>query len=383
MIPYTISNEPLSARTKQARVKVLLRHVFFGSLLLSTPYHLTEDLPTAATDMSNIYLNPGFMAGLASVDVEMFVLAHEVMHIAMEHGLRRGSRNPQLWNQACDYVINALLLDADFTLWEHALYDKRFAGMSAEQVYDILFREQKSQNKSGEKGDGSGAGSGKPTMDDLLDPANGGSPEEVARVGREVRQRVAAAANIARMQGKLSGDLERLVNDILNPKVPWQDMLRDYVTRISKDDEAWNRRNRRFSHIYLPARYSEKMGEAILIDDTSGSISHDELRQYNGEAKDICDSMHPERLRIVYCDSRVKGEQVFEEDEFDPALVKPKGGGGTDMRVALEHVEQYDPEFVILFTDGFTPWPDVEPSYPLIVCCTTDAPVPVGSVVRI
>lgn len=369
----------LSQRTKQARVKVLLSHAFFGTLLMSTPYKLTKDIPTAATDMANIYLNPDFMSALASVELEMFVLAHEVMHIALESGLRRGSRDPFIWNAACDYVINQLLKDAGFRIWEHALLNEKYKGWSAEKVYEDLYKQAQQNPQKGQYGQGAAGGMG----GDVMDPGKTMTAEQREVMAQTVRANVAAAANIARMAGKLSGDLERIVNDILDPKVPWQDLLRDYVTRITKDDESWSRRNRRFNHIYLPARWSERMGEAILIDDTSGSIGHDELRQYNGEAKDICDTMHPERVRIVYCDAAVKGEQVFEEDEFDPALVKPKGGGGTDMRVALHYVEQYEPAFVILFTDGFTPWPDAEPDYPLIVCCTTDAPVPVGMVVRI
>jgi predicted metal-dependent peptidase len=140
------------------------------------------------------------------------------------------------------------------------------------------------------------------------------------------------------------------------------------------------RRNRRFQNVYLPARHSEKMGEIVLIGDTSGSIGNDELCKYMAEAGAIAEDVHPERIRILWADTKVAGEQVFEEGEL--IVAKPKGGGGTDMRVPLKKAEDYQPEVVVLFTDGYTPWPDVEPDYPLIVCCTTDVNVPIGMDIR-
>jgi predicted metal-dependent peptidase len=216
---------------------------------------------------------------------------------------------------------------------------------------------------------------------DIKEPEGAGDPASEAKTRRGIQQKVAQAANIARMAGKLPGSLERLVGEILDPQVPWSHLLRDYMTRVTKDDEQWNRRNRRFQSVYLPARHSEKMGEIVLIGDTSGSIGNDELCKYMAEAGAIAEDVHPERIRILWADTRVAGEQVFEEGM--PIEPKPKGGGGTDMRVPLEKAVEYQPECVVLFTDGYTPWPDVEPDYPLIVCCTTDAQVPVGLDIRI
>jgi predicted metal-dependent peptidase len=119
----------------------------------------------------------------------------------------------------------------------------------------------------------------------------------------------------------------------------------------------------------------------VLIGDTSGSIGNDELVKYMSEAAAIAEEVRPEHIRIMWADTRVAGEQVFEEGE--PITPKPMGGGGTDMRVPLREAEQYEPEVVVLFTDGYTPWPDGEPPFPLIVCCTTETEVPIGIDVRI
>jgi predicted metal-dependent peptidase len=360
-------------RMQKARAKMLIKHPFFATLLVSTPWKMTTDIPTAATDMSTLYFNPDFMESLTDDEI-LFVLAHEVMHMALEHGLRCQGRNPRLWNIACDYALNLVLKDSGFTIWKEALCEDVYKDMSADQIYDIL------QKQGGGKGGGQGQPNS-PMLGDLMDPSGGGDPAHEAKVRRGIQQKVAAAANVARMAGKFAGSLERLIGEILDPKVPWSHVLRDYMTRVTKDDEQWSRRNRRFQNVYLPARHSEKMGEIVLIGDTSGSIGNDELCKYMAEAGAIAEDVHPERIRILWADTRVAGEQVFEDGQpIDP---KPKGGGGTDMRVPLKEAEKHQPECVVLFTDGYTPWPDVEPDYPLIVCCVTEVESPVGVTIRI
>jgi predicted metal-dependent peptidase len=353
----------------KAKVRMLDKSPFFSVLLMGTQMIPTDAIPTAATDGLRIIYNPEFMAGL-SVEVTQFVLAHELGHMMYEHISRKGARNHKLYNIAGDYVINLLLKDDGFELWPNALVDEQYRGMTTEQVYRML-----EDNPPPEECEPDFGG-------DLQAP---GQPCEgqpgAERIQQEIRQRVAQAASAARLAGKLSAGLEALVSEVLNPKVRWQDLLRDYMTRSTKDDEAWGRRNRRFQGVYLPARYSERMGEIVIIGDTSGSIGQDELNQVAAEVNAIAETVRPEAIRVIWADAKVCGEQVFEVGEeirFEPA-----GGGGTDMRVPLEYVRQYNPEVVILATDGYTPWPDIEPEYPLIVCCSTTADVPIGQVVRL
>lgn len=383
-----------SDRIRRARARLLIKHPFFGSLLTCMPMHETEvlpdgsPLPTAATNMTEIFISPKFVDTIDD-DVLEFVFAHEIMHVALEHGIRTQNRNPILWNVAGDFAINLMLEETGFKVWDKALLDKKWEGMNAEHIYDKLQQDADKQRKqSGQSGNGdgdddpSGQGYGNnPMIGDLVKPDGAGDPAQQAEMQRKVRQMVAQAATTARMAGKLSGALERMVGEILEPQVPWKDMLREYMMKTAADDESWNRRNRRFQNVYLPKRYSERMGEIVCIGDTSGSIGNDELMKYVSEATSIAEDCKPERVRILWADTQVAGEQVFEYGE--QIVPKPAGHGGTDMRVPLEHAEQFEPEVVVLFTDGYTPWPTTEPGYPLIVCCTTDVDVPVGTVLRI
>ena len=249
----------------------------------------------------------------------------------------------------------------------------------ADQIYEKL------KNQSPPQG-GGGAGKGDAGMkqdglgQDVQAPDNMDA-EGRAKAERSIQQRVAAAASVARAAGHLSGDLERIVNDILNPQVPWPELLREYMTRIVKDDESWGRRNRRFGHVYLPARHSVRMGEIIFIGDTSGSIGQEELDKVAAEINAVADLVQPECIRAIWADARVKHEEVFELG--DPLKLHPMGGGGTDMRVPLKHVEQYDPEVVVMVTDGYTPWIEETCPFPLIVLCTTDVELPFCDLIKI
>ena len=367
---------------QKAKARLLLNHPFFATLVMQTPIRENKDIPTACTDMKSIEYNPDFFNSLPVEEVE-FVLAHEVLHIVWLHGMRKHERQMPLWNWACDYAINYILKQSGMKMPKDGLYDEAYKGMSAEQIYDLLKREQEKNPPKGGQGQPGKPGSGSPPPvfgEDLVDPAPMSEAEQ-AKLGEEMKGRIAQAASMARLAGKMPGEIARMVGDILNPQVPWQDLLRDYMTRTTKNDETWAKRNRRFSSVYLPARHSEQMGEIVVIGDTSGSITAEDLNKTAAEINSIAQMVNPERIRVLWADTRVAKEEVHEAG--DPITFDPKGGGGTDMRVPLAYAEQYHPDVVVLITDGYTPWPDSEPDYPLIVCCTTNANVPVGMVVRI
>lgn len=367
----------------KAKARLLMDHPFFATLLLTTPVVITTDVELAATDMQKIYFNPEFLASMTKVEEVMTVLVHEVGHNALLHSARLEARNPDLWNQACDHAINLMLEDQGFRPpacgW---LADPRYKGMSAEKIYDELRKNPPPKGGSGKPGAGDGNGRDR-LHGDVMPVAGRQSPAEAAETTRKMKQKVAQAANAARLAGKLKGDLARMVNEFLDPKVPWVDVLRDYMLCIVKDDESWSKRNRRFGNIYLPARHSETMGPIVIIGDSSGSIwcSPEELETFATEIQSVSDLVQPEHIRLIWADTEVAGEEVFERG--DTLVFNVKGGGGTDMRVALSYVEQYNPEVVILMTDGYSPWPAQEPPFPLIVCCSTEVNIPIGNTIRI
>jgi len=396
-----MANQKLDKLT-QARSRLLIKHPFFATLVLNTDIIPEERIPTAATDGVKIYYNPQFFEAL-SVDHVMFVLAHEVMHIALYHCERVMGRIHKKWNYATDYVINWMLKKEGFAVLECALLERKYGDHASEVVYDMLPDPPPpppgggGQCDEGQPGggttqagncDGVTDGDAPGTPGNMPDEKMGGDllpyptndPDEIAKERQKIKQKISQAATNARMAGSMSAGIERIVEEILDPKVPWEDLLRDYMTRLAYDDEDWTVRDRRFTDVILPAMQSEThMGRVGFIVDTSGSVTDKELAQVSAELTSISEDLRPEGILVVWADTEVAGEQEYEVGDE----LKPMGGGGTDMRVPLAHMEQYDDlDVVVMVTDGYTPWPKVEPPYPLIVVCTTDREVPVGSVVR-
>lgn len=381
------------SKVSKAKARLLMGHPFFATLLLRTKVTITTDIPLAATDGDNIYFNPDFL-DLCSVEDTMTVLCHEVGHDSLLHSLRLGQRNADVWNQACDHAINLMLKDQGMECPRSVpggwLCDEKYKGWSADRIYDDLRRNPPPPPPAGGPGK-PGGGPGKPgdgsprdgLHGDVLPSKAGSDPVERAKAEQRAKQRVASAANMARMAGKLTGELARMVDDMLETKVLWTDVLRDYMLKVVKSRESWVRRNRRFNNVYLPTRHERKMGPIIFIPDTSGSMWGDDMEKICSEMAHCAAQTQPESIRVLWADTEVKGEQLFEVAEFEYSALEPKGGGGTDMRAPLRYAEQYEPQVVVLMTDGHTPWPDVETPFPLIVICTTDVNCPIGKVIRI
>lgn len=386
------------SKTSKAKARLLMDHPFFATLLLRTEITITTDVELAATDGDRMYFNPEFLDSL-SVEDTMTVMCHEVGHDSLLHSIRLGVRNHDLWNQACDHAINLMLIDQGFKCPQGVswLADPQYKGMSADRIYDELRRNPPQggggggtgapgkAGKGGKGGDASNQPGNKDWLhgDVLPSPSHDKDPAEQSRAEQKAKQKVAAAANMARMAGKLSGDLARMVDECLHPKVDWPTVLRDKMLQVVKERDNWGRRNRRFQGLYLPTRRSLKLGPMIFIPDTSGSMMGDDMEKICSEMAHCAMQCKPESIRVIWADAAVKGEQQFSNDEFSYAALKPVGGGGTDMRVPLKHIENDDPLVVVLMTDGYTPWPTREPDFPLIVLCTTDAAVPIGEVIRI
>src|ERR1700745_1040612 len=147
---------PLSSvvRIQKARTTLLLDHPFFGTLLFRLGAQARSSIATMATDGVSLYFNPEFVEKLSSAEL-IGTLAHEVMHPALQHHTRRAGRSPKRWNMACDYAINPMLRDAGLTLPKDVLYEARFVGMSAEEIYNLLEAEESnsSQDQAGDAGD--------------------------------------------------------------------------------------------------------------------------------------------------------------------------------------------------------------------------------------
>lgn len=361
--PVEIDEEALF-KVRKARTLLVKDHIFFGCLILGLVPLEVRNFPTMYTDGRVMAYNPDFVKSLDEEEL-MTGCAHEGLHVAFLHTLRRGTRDPRKWNAACDFAINGILKEGGFTLGKEWLYDTKYENMTADEIYEILpdhFSERACgwlvdfPGGTGEPGDGDGEGDGS-CSHNHHGPAHGadGKPfktatvEEVAKATQEAKVLLAKAAAMAKAQGTLPGTLRRMLDDMLEPKTTWQDKLRRFVERTTRNDYSWSRPSRRYipMGVYLPSLYSQELGCLVISIDTSGSISQTDLNVFASEISCILETVNVQECYIIYCDAKVQHfMHIGNHDlplEFKEASAL--GGGGTDFR----------PPFAWLETNGIQP----------------------------
>ena len=371
------SLDTLKTRLAKAKTSLILEHPFVGAIALGMPHTYSDAVPTAATNGKRVLYNPEFVSDLTDEQLK-FLVAHECMHPMLEHNFRRQSRDPKKWNMAADYVINQLLVDEgigkfiDGGCLNKDLYD---AGQGvSEQIYTLL-------PDQGEGGGGDGIGG---TGQDLEDGE--GTAQDQAQEAAEWKVKVAQAAQAAKMMGKLSAGMARLVDSILNPTVDWREVLQKFVTKHKTDERSFSRPNRRFlsQGLYMPSRSGEVMGPIAFLVDCSGSVDDEQLAQMAAEIRMVHEDLRPEKLHVVYFDSTVSHYECYGPD--DSLDIRFHGGGGTDVRAAFDYLDQQGHAdgvvCTVVLTDGYTPYPEGA-NYPVIWAMTTDMNAPFGEHCRV
>jgi predicted metal-dependent peptidase len=336
----------------KAKVKMILRHPFFAVLALHLEEKQVEGLPTTATDGRHLFVN-GAWAKTLDDEEKIFVVAHEVLHCALGHIWRRGTRDPQRWNVAADYMINLMLVKAGLKAPKDCLLDPKYEGMSAEEIYDKL---PATKNE-------------KPLCV-FLEDCHGKEPGLSRKaLEEEWKGILAEAAMVAKMHDKMPAGLERLIRDILEPKMRWDQLLDQLVSEVTREDYEIDHPDRRFLTeygIYLPDLVSEKRYIAVAVD-SSGSISNDDLKAFVAETVGIIRSKGVSRVRVMSCDARVHVDQVVEPHDEIP--MDFPGGGGTDFRPVFERLDEDPtdkPALLVYLTDGYGTYPKDEPQYPVL-----------------
>jgi predicted metal-dependent peptidase len=394
---------PTSLRVQKARTALVLDHPFFGSLLFRLKGRESRSVKTMATDGVSLYYNPEFVETLNAATLAG-TLAHEVMHPALHHHLRRSGRDPRRWNEACDYAINPLLVDAGLSLPEGILLDNRFRGMSAEQIYNLLETESEQKpgagSEDGEGGTGADGSSNEPSSQGDIDEPS--APETEGGIGqvldaplpddetpnieeqeREWNVAVNQAMTVARQAGKVSAGLNRTLGGAAEAAVNWRELLRRLWSDTTPADYSWMRPNRRhvWAGLYLPGVIREGVGEIAIAVDCSGSVSARQLRLFEAEARSILEGQRPERVYVLYFDAAVHKVDTYETGQRID--LNPVGGGGTEFGPCFEWLDERSirPQSLVFLTDLYGSFPSSAPSYPVLWASTGSQKAPFGAVI--
>jgi len=344
-----------------ARVGLLLKASFFGNMATRLKLvNADEWCGTAATDGRNFYYNSRFVEMLRPKEIE-FLFGHEVLHCVYDHFGRRGDRDPKIWNIANDFCVNADLVEhhvGELITTVDALYDKKYRGMSSEEVYDDLMKNVKKismdelldrlvdEHLDGEGEDGEG--SGRPRVSD----------EERAKIRDEIKEAMLAAAQTVDGAGNLPAGVKRLIQELTEPKMNWRELLRMQLESTIKSDYTWMRASRRGWHMdaVMPGMKTDPMIDIAIAIDASGSIGESMLRDFLSEIQGIMDSFPAFRIHVITFDTEVYNPAQYDSENLDTICdYEVSGGGGTDFTCIFDYLkrEEIEPKRLVVFTDGY------------------------------
>ena len=427
-----MDQKEIETKLAAARTRLILDKPFLGALVMRLPMVAADPewCPTTGTDAKKFYYNPEYIGSL-TLEQTQFMLAHEALHCALSHFARRQHRQVGRWNLACDYAINPLLVDEGLKPPYDTMILDQFKGMTAEEIYPLLEEddnyetidqhlydeegesegnsggeqdrasgssdtppppsEERQQNsrasgnedqgdqgrrqesdpgKQGERADGGGSERQQQRQEE-----NGAkqppplTPEERDNLEVQWQQRLAGAAQQALQAGKMDGAMARLVDHLLQPRLPWRMLLARYMTAAARDDYSYMRQSRRNqSDAILPALRSSQV-EVVVAVDTSGSIRDEEIAEFLAEVSALKGQMRA-RITLLPCDARIAegAPWIFEPWEELRLETTISGGGGTDFRPVFQWVEEQglQPEVLIYFSDLEGQFPELAPNYPVL-----------------
>ena len=353
-----------------ARIGLLLKHSFFGNLATRLKLiNADEWCSTAATDGKNFYYNSRFIMMLRVKEVE-FLVGHEVLHVVYDHMGRRGTRDPQIWNIADDYAVNADLKRhkvGEFITTVPALYEAKYDGVAAEAIYDDLMKnvqyisiEDLLDKMLDDHIDGDGDG------DETEDGEGGGgklkgrpklSDAEKEEIRQEMRQAIINAAQSADA-GSIPKGVERMIKELTAPVMPWRDLLQCNLTSAIKSDYSWMRPSRRGWHMdaVMPGMNPGEEIDVTVFIDMSGSISMKQGQAFLSEVAGMMEAFDGFKIRVACFDTEVYNMQEFTSENLDTVdEYKIMGGGGTDFDCIFKYLKEEEivPTRLIVFTDGY------------------------------
>ena len=362
------------------------KYTALAGVLMLGEKTIDEDVPTACTNGRDEKYGRAFVDELTDAELRGLVL-HENYHKLYSHlttWRHLYDIDPQLSNVACDYVINLKIMDDNkdgfATLPEGGLIDEKYRDMDTAQVFNILRKEQDEQptgedgdndsqdnesesdgeqvrsNTTGSQNTAVGQGTGFDEHD--WEGAQSLSTEEKRELARDIDEAIRQGALAA---GKMGGTGNRDLDALMQPQVDWREVLREFVqtTCAGSDYSTYARPNRRLMSqgIVMPSGISEQVGELVIAIDTSGSIGQLELTAFLSEVKGVCDTVKPDKVRLLYWGCSVVGDESYDMHELEQLTTstKPKDGGGTDVRCVTQYMaeEGIKPQATIVLTDGY------------------------------
>jgi predicted metal-dependent peptidase len=326
-----------------------------------------KDLPTMAVgtvrrvDLA-LYYNPDFVKKLSNVE-RRAVLKHEALHILLHHLSRTEyfAYNPRGYNISADLAINCHIEG----LPNGALFPKAFNlenNQSAEWYYEKLKKE------AGEDGEISTEGKG-----ELVDDHSmwGDCDDDIIK--EKVRNIAEKAIKEQEKKGwgDISGDLAQKIIAANKPVVNWKKEVRYFINQIILMGRRNTRMrpNRRYGY-KNPGTKRDYVSRILVGVDTSGSVSDEQLKYFLTEINGMISHV---MVDLVQFDYNIHGKpEPYEKKHKTVDIV---GRGGTNFEPVIKLADEMNYDGLIIFTDGYAPFPPKPKSRVMWCVCKQDAAV--------
>ncbi len=405
-------------RILYSRLRILSTNGFYGSLLMHLKYGIDEECETAYTNGYMICFSPKFMDELSDSELD-FIMMHEVMHIVLKHVFRGNKYDSNLFNIACDIVVNSNILKSNnydlktITLKKYGcsmhLTPKGDEGYNytAEEVYNMLTKQPfPKQSKTSivinSNGDPDSAtanrdGSGSiKTIDDhskweqLEGDRDGYIDEWDLRLTNAID-----SENMRSGYDNIPLGALRIYKELKSASINWKMLLKDFLQR-EINDYSFTPPDRRYDGDFFLPDYNEyndnyKDINVFVAIDSSGSISVDELTTFLSELKGAFDEDETLKGYVGYFDAALYDIRPFNNIE-DILKAQIQGNGGTSFYCPFEGIKRMQlltgekPNLIIIFTDGDAPFPNekIRENIPVLwIVNNMDYNPPWGMVARI
>lgn len=339
------------------------RSVFTTTILFSLKLKWDASIKTANVDGIHLRINPQFFLNF-SASHRVFLLAHEAWHVAFEHitrfcDLPNYNEDPKLnkadfktFNEAADHVINLMLQEKGYAVPQEACCNRKYTNMTTEQVYNDLMK-----NKSQDPNfipdftpSGGDNNKGQPSPSGL-------TPEQLKQ---KVDEMIVKANTASKMNKEADGSCEDVpdcvaqrIEEMLNPKIDWTILLRNFMFDLCRDDYSYRKPNKRYMpRLIIPTLYSEGMGKIGCGIDISGSVTDDQFNAFKCEIEQIKEALNPSTTEVIQWHHKIADITNVERYQNLDNIVFDETGG-TNVYPLLEHWIQDPPDVAVIFTDGY------------------------------
>lgn len=337
--------------------RTLIYFPIFKILINNIHFIENNSVQSACTNGNTIYYNSSFFQNL-SKDEQVFIIAHELMHITLKHLSRLEERDIEIWNYATDAVINQILRNNGLPLVEGVVDCPDALSFSAEEYYEMI--------------------KNRPDCDELMSKYRHDKEESIIATHEHWNEELAEDLtegiadinehNITELNKKLIHDEnEEYINDIqeqeptkdtlgsvgnTTPIIDWKRFLQRKKKKVFSAD--YNLHNGFFDDdgIYkYPYELIRKSNIEILID-TSGSVDDKLVKAFLQECKNIFDDYV---IKVGCFDTRFYGfQEIQRKEDLDGFVIE--GRGGTDFSTAVNSFTK-KASIKIIFTDGYAEMP--------------------------